>query len=162
MPRDYTRDVVRRPRPVVGTTAVMAEAQGASFWVGGGTPMPTFNAQNNTVHGNPPPGGAANRIPPEIALKISKYLNVKDLARTAMVGAHFGSRCATHIPAGVAIRCNGVICFARVYQTRVCEIQPSHQSLFNMAARHDASCPRSNGTVQLCVGDFAIFGISVI
>ncbi|KAJ7135991.1 hypothetical protein C8R44DRAFT_391178 [Mycena epipterygia] len=84
MPKDYTRDVVRRPRPVAGTAAVMAEAQGTSFWVGGGTPMPIFNAQNNTIHGKLLPGGAANRIPPEIALKISEYLNVKDLARTAM------------------------------------------------------------------------------
>ncbi|KAJ7432914.1 hypothetical protein B0H11DRAFT_2123692 [Mycena galericulata] len=86
MPRDYTKELARRPRPVVGTAAIMAEAQGTSFWVGGPvsrtSPYPT---QNYAVKAKPLTGrGAANRIPPEIALKISEYLGVKDLARGAV------------------------------------------------------------------------------
>lgn len=68
----------------------MAEAQGTSFWVGGPAPVNAYAAQHNSTKEkkNEKPlteRGAANRIPPEIALKISEYLGVRDLARGAVV-----------------------------------------------------------------------------
>ncbi|KAF7350441.1 hypothetical protein MVEN_01349300 [Mycena venus] len=70
------------PRPVVGTAAIMAEAQCISRWVGGPTKPHGFTSQKYAQ--TPQKPGAANRIPPEIAAKISKYLDVKDLGRAAL------------------------------------------------------------------------------
>ncbi|KAJ6484328.1 hypothetical protein C8R47DRAFT_1131026, partial [Mycena vitilis] len=89
MPKDYnyskthTKDDKGRhlwPRPVVGEAAMMAEAQGISPWVG----SPTAPYGFQTCAPPPKEPGAANRIPPEIAAQISKYLDVKDLGRAAI------------------------------------------------------------------------------
>ncbi|KAJ7695433.1 hypothetical protein B0H17DRAFT_432823 [Mycena rosella] len=96
MPKDHSRDAVRslRPRAAIGTAA---EAQGVSVWVGGPVPPQSPNYQTNyqtsttknpkKTSSNGP--GAANELPPEIALKISKHLNIKDLARAAVAWRSF-------------------------------------------------------------------------
>ncbi|KAJ6590628.1 hypothetical protein DFH09DRAFT_1139876 [Mycena vulgaris] len=89
MPKDSSkgdrREVARRPPPVIGSAAMMAEAQGMDCWVGGPVQANMSSYHSKTVSATPPrSGGAANRIPTEIALQISKHLNVRDLARAAV------------------------------------------------------------------------------
>ncbi|KAJ7487775.1 hypothetical protein FB451DRAFT_726849 [Mycena latifolia] len=89
MPKDYSKEERRslRPPPPVSAVAMMAQSQGASRWVGGPVPPNSFDYQtkNTTNSQRPRRPGAANRVPPEIALKISKHLDIRDLARAALV-----------------------------------------------------------------------------
>ncbi|KAJ6631103.1 hypothetical protein B0H10DRAFT_1938650 [Mycena sp. CBHHK59/15] len=77
MPKEHTRTL--RPVSRVGTAAMMAEAAGASFWVGDGR----INVKSTNTK-PPQKDAAANRIPTEIALRITKHLDVKDLGRAAV------------------------------------------------------------------------------
>lgn len=61
----------------------MAESQGMSRWVG--DPVPQRYPSHPSSSQGPAGPGAANRIPPEIMLRISKHLDIKDLARAAVV-----------------------------------------------------------------------------
>jgi hypothetical protein len=81
--KDYGKEPRLKPRPMVGTAAIMMEAQGISPWVGGPTTSYGFTTPSYMTPPNEP--GAANRIPPEIAAKIAKYLDVKDLGRATLV-----------------------------------------------------------------------------
>ncbi|KAJ7755346.1 hypothetical protein DFH07DRAFT_821975 [Mycena maculata] len=80
MPREYW------PQSVAGTARIMAEAQGTSFWQGGPVQTNAYPPQKSQSRrkSTSPTEGAANRIPLEIALKISEHLNVRDLARGAV------------------------------------------------------------------------------
>ncbi|KAJ7910607.1 hypothetical protein B0H13DRAFT_2011590 [Mycena leptocephala] len=80
--KDYSKEPRLKPRPMVGTAAIMMEAQGISPWVGGPTTPYGFTTPSYMTPPKEP--GAANRIPPEIAAKIAKYLDVKDLGRATL------------------------------------------------------------------------------
>ncbi|KAJ7145321.1 hypothetical protein C8R43DRAFT_1196820 [Mycena crocata] len=81
MSTDHRKHPSHRPPPIIGTAAIIAESQGTSFWVG--SPPPSrkipIPAHGKSVHGR----GTANSIPTEVALEISKYLDVRDLARSS-------------------------------------------------------------------------------
>ncbi|KAJ7770478.1 hypothetical protein B0H16DRAFT_1881494 [Mycena metata] len=119
----------RRPpvRSAAGAAALMIAAPGSS-WVGPVTPRPLTAPQSHATprpvtarrsHPHPPPPsnpsdgtnttpsnkpGAANRIPLEIALEISKYLDVRDLGRAAQAW-HSIALASTASPEFIRLEC---------------------------------------------------------